>query len=91
MCQRKYLDTLWSTSTEPLTKSLTTHNMKTLISSTEDSATYEFISGDVIRVVEYNKPQPQEGEEPALEQPFNHEAMSEVEYQSWLSWLGEAD
>jgi hypothetical protein len=65
--------------------------MKTLISSTENSATYEFTSGDVIRVVEYNKPQPQEGEEQTTEQPFNHEAMSEAEYQSWLSWLGEAD
>jgi hypothetical protein len=64
--------------------------MKTLISSTEDSATYEFTSGDATRVVEYNKPQPQEGEEPAPEQLFDHEAMSEAEYQSWLSWLGEA-
>jgi hypothetical protein len=63
--------------------------MKTLISSTEDSATYEFTSGDATRVVEYNKPQPREGEEPAPEQPFDHEAMSEAEYQSWLSWLGE--
>lgn len=74
--------------------------MKTLISSTEDSATYEFTFGDAIRVVEYKKPQPQvmpvseeqeavEGEEPAPEQPFDHEAMSEAEYQGWLSWLGE--
>jgi len=63
--------------------------MKTLISSTEDSATYEFTSGDATRVVEYNKPQSQEGEEQAPEQPFDHEAMSEAEYQSWLSWLGE--
>ena len=63
--------------------------MKTLISSTEDSATYEFTSGDATRVVEYNKPQPQEGEEPAPEQPFDHEAMSEAEYQGWLVWLGE--
>jgi hypothetical protein len=67
--------------------------MKTLISSTEDSATYEFTSGDATRVVEYNKPQPQvmpDSEGPAPEQPFDHEEMSEVEYQSWLSWLGEA-
>jgi hypothetical protein len=63
--------------------------MKTLISSTEDSATYEFTSGDTTRVVGYNKPQPQEGEEPATEQPFDHEAMSEAEYQGWLVWLGE--
>jgi hypothetical protein len=68
--------------------------MKTLTSSTEDSATYEFTSGDTTRVVEYNKPQPQvtpDSEELAPEQPFDHEAMSEAEYQSWLSWLGEAD
>ena len=65
--------------------------MKTLISSTDDSATYEFTSGDAIRVVEYNKPQPQEGEEQAQDQPFDHEAMSEAEYQSWLAWLGEAN
>ena len=65
--------------------------MKTLISSTEDSATYEFTSGDAIRVVEYNKPQPQAGEEQAPEQPFDHEAMSEAEYQGWLAWLGEAE
>jgi hypothetical protein len=63
--------------------------MKTLISSTEDSATYEFTSGDATRVVEYNKPQPREGKEPAPEQPFDHEAMSEAEYQGWLVWLGE--
>jgi hypothetical protein len=74
--------------------------MKTLISSTEDSATYEFTSGDATRVVEYNKPQPQvmpdseeqeavECEKPAPEQPFDHEAMSEAEYQGWLVWLGE--
>jgi hypothetical protein len=62
--------------------------MKTFISSTEDSATYEFTSGDATRVVEYNKPQPQEGEEQAPEQPFDHEAMSEAEYQGWLVWLG---
>jgi hypothetical protein len=63
--------------------------MKTLISSTEDSATYEFTFGDATRIVEYNKPQPQEGEEPSQDQPFDHEAMSEAEYQGWLSWLGE--
>jgi hypothetical protein len=66
--------------------------MKTLISSTEDSATYEFTSGDATRVVEYNKPQPQvthDSEEPTPEQQFDHEAMSEAEYQSWLVWLGE--
>jgi hypothetical protein len=66
--------------------------MKTLISSTEDSATYEFTFGDSIRVVEYKKPQPQvtpDSEEQAPEQPFDHEAMSEAEYQGWLVWLGE--
>lgn len=65
--------------------------MKTLISSTEDSATYEFTSGDAMRVVEYKKPEPRkqtEGEDPAPEQPFDYEAMSEAEYQSWLVWLG---
>jgi hypothetical protein len=66
--------------------------MKTLISSTEDSATYEFTSGDTTRVVEYNKPQPQvtsDSEGLVPEQPFDHGAMSEAEYQGWLSWLGE--
>lgn len=68
--------------------------MKTLISSTEDSATYEFTSGDAMRVVEYKKPEPceqTEGEDPAPEQPFDHEAMSEAEYQSWLTWLGASE
>jgi len=65
--------------------------MKTLISSTEDSATYEFTFGDAIRVVEYNKPQPQEGEEQAADQLFDHEAMSEAEYQNWLAWLGASE
>lgn len=65
--------------------------MKTLISSTEDSATYEFTYGDAMRVVEYKKPQPQEDEDPAPEQPFDHEAMSEAEYQSWLAWLGASE
>jgi len=63
--------------------------MKTLISSTEDSATYEFTFGDAIRVVEYKKPQPQEGEEQTSNQPFDHESMSDAEYQNWLAWLGE--
>jgi hypothetical protein len=62
--------------------------MKTLISSTGDSATYEFTFGDVIRVVEYNKPQRQEGEEQVADQPLDHESMSKVEYQNWLDWLG---
>jgi len=61
--------------------------MKTLISSTEDSATYEFTSGDAIRVVEYKKQQSEMGEEQAPDQPFDHEAMSEAEYQGWLVWL----
>jgi hypothetical protein len=65
--------------------------MKTLISSTGDSATYEFTFGNTIRVVEYNKPQPRGGEEPAPEQPFDHEAVSEAEHQGWLAWLGEVD
>jgi hypothetical protein len=65
--------------------------MKILISSTEDSATYEFTSGDAIRVVEYNKSQSQVGEEQATEQPFDHEAMADAEYQNWLEWLGEAN
>lgn len=65
--------------------------MKTLISSAEDSAIYEFAYGDAMRVVEYKKPEPREqaeGENPAPEQPFDREAMSEAEYQSWLAWLG---
>lgn len=65
--------------------------MKTLISSTEDSATYEFVSGDTIRVVEYVKSQPsgsiEEGN--VNSNPlFDHDAMSKVEYQSWLVWVG---
>ena len=63
--------------------------MKTLISSTEDSATYDFTSGDIIRVVEYNKTQPLVSEEQTTEQPFNHDVTSEAEYQSWLAWLGQ--
>ena len=65
--------------------------MKTLISSTEDSAIYEFTYGDAMRVVEYKKPQPQEGGDPAPEPSFDHEAMSEAEYQSWLTWLGASE
>jgi hypothetical protein len=65
--------------------------MKTLISSTEDSATYEFASGDTTRVVEYNKPQPPASNEQTTDQPFDHETMSENEYSSWLLWLGASE
>jgi len=65
--------------------------MKTLISSTEDSATYEFSLNGSTRIVDFHKPasaQVQDGQEQPEEQPFDHEAMSEAEYQQWLAWLG---
>ncbi len=62
--------------------------MKTLLSSTEEQATYEFTFGDSIRIVEYRKPHIEWETE---EQPFDHEAMSEAEYQNWLTWLGEVE
>jgi hypothetical protein len=63
--------------------------MKTLISSTEASATYEFAFGNIIRVVEYSAPDQNEGSQ-NQEQLFNHEAISEAEYQGWMAWLGES-
>jgi hypothetical protein len=65
--------------------------MKTLISATEDSATYEFSLDSSTRIVEFHKSVPaqvEEGQEQPEEQPFDHEALSEAEYQQWLAWLG---
>jgi hypothetical protein len=55
--------------------------MKNLITSTENSATYEFTSGTSLRTVVYEKP---EGE---VETP-DFDAMAEAEHQAWLAWLG---
>ena len=65
--------------------------MKTLILSTEDSATYEFVSGDTVRVVEYVKSQSSDsmGENDLYaDQLFDHDKMAESEYQNWLIWVG---
>lgn len=57
--------------------------MKTLIESTETSATYEFTNGTATRRVTFEAG-PQVTEE-VVEPDF--EAMAEVEYQDWLTWL----
>jgi len=55
--------------------------MKTLIKSTDTSATYQFINGTASRTVVYNKP------EDSVETP-DFAAMAEAEHEQWLAWLG---
>jgi hypothetical protein len=55
--------------------------MKTLIDSTETSATYQFTNGTATRTVVYEKP------EDAVETP-DFAAMAEAEHEAWLAWLG---
>jgi len=65
--------------------------MKKIILATDDVATYEFSLNGSTRIVEFHKPTPAvslEGEEHPEEQPFDHESLSEAEYQQWLAWLG---
>lgn len=57
--------------------------MKTLLESTDTSATYQFINGTAARTVVYTKP------EDAEETP-DFEAMATAEYEAWLQWVGEA-
>ena len=55
------------------------------------SATYEFVSGDTVRVVEYVKSQYSDsmGENDLYaDQLFDHDKMAESEYQNWLIWVG---
>lgn len=64
--------------------------MKTLISTTSDTITYEFSIDDCFKTVVYNIPSPtlsEDGEEQA-EIQFDHEAKAERDYQKWLVWLG---
>lgn len=66
--------------------------MKTLIDSTEDSATYKFEHENITRIVEFKYAKKLgfvEGDEEQEEQTKpDFEALSETEYQSWLQWLG---
>jgi len=62
--------------------------MKTLLESTETSATYEFAANGARKVVTYNTPEPSEEESPVVTPNF--EVLSEAEYQAWLDWIGEA-
>jgi hypothetical protein len=62
--------------------------MKTLIEATDTSATYEFAANGARKVVTYEQLEA-ENEEGSAVTP-NFEALSEVEYQAWLAWLGEA-
>lgn len=55
--------------------------MKTLISSTDTSATYEFAHDSSSRTVTYERA------EGATENP-DFEAMAETEHALWLVWLG---
>jgi len=55
--------------------------VKTLVSTTETSATYEFTHGTARRSVTYDRP------EEATENP-DFERMATAEHLKWLSWLG---
>jgi hypothetical protein len=57
--------------------------MKTLIESTETSATYEFSHDTAVRTVTYETPE-------GAEAP-DFEALSEADYQAWRVWLGVAE
>lgn len=70
------------------------NSMKTLILNTEDVVMYEFSHNDTTCVVNFHRPTPievLEGEEQPEEQPFDHDAMSEIEYQRWLNWIGASE
>lgn len=55
--------------------------MKTLTSSTDTSAIYEFTHGTAMRVVSYTKPEREEAVP-------DFEAMAAAEHNDWLAWLG---
>jgi len=57
--------------------------MKTLIESTESSATYEFTEGDATRRITF-KAGPQVTEE-VITQDF--EVLADAEHEQWLNWL----
>jgi hypothetical protein len=57
--------------------------MKTLIESTETSATYEFTQGTATRRVIFETG-PQMTETVVVP---DFDALAEVEYQNWLTWL----
>jgi hypothetical protein len=56
--------------------------MKTLLESTDTSATYEFAANGARKVVTYERP------ENAEENP-DFAAMAEAEHEAWLAWLGD--
>jgi hypothetical protein len=56
--------------------------MKTLIESTDTSATYEFAANGARKVVTYERP------DNAEENP-DFAAMAEAEHEAWLAWLGD--
>jgi hypothetical protein len=58
--------------------------MKTLIESTETSATYQFTNGTATRTVTYTKP-----DEAEVTPDF--EAISTSEHEQWLTWLGASE
>lgn len=55
--------------------------MKTLIESTESSATYKFTHDTATRIVTYTAP------EDSTQDP-DFEAMATEDHQQWVSWLG---
>lgn len=55
--------------------------MKSLIASTETSATYEFYHGSASRQVTYKRA------DDASENP-NFEAMATEDHAQWLNWIG---
>lgn len=58
--------------------------MKTLINSTDTSATYEFVNGTATKQVTYRSPEPDEsGAVPQVD----FEAMATADHEAWLAWL----
>jgi len=58
--------------------------MKTLINSTEDSATYEFVSDAGSKIVTYVSPEPDDDGNVVTP---DFEVMAEQDYAQWLNWL----
>jgi hypothetical protein len=56
--------------------------MKTLIESTDTSATYQFSHGGALRTITLTRPE-------AAEANPDFEKMAEQEHARWLSWLNQ--
>jgi hypothetical protein len=58
--------------------------MKTLLESTDTSATYEFSHDTATRTVTYHKPE-------TAETAPDFDVMADAEHAAWLTWLGASE